>query len=65
MVITDKSLYIIDAKGSVKIKHKLPLNKLEFIVTSENDMFLLVTIPEDLYQKNKVSYNLIKLYFVT
>ena len=64
MVITDKNLCIIEATGSIKIKHKLPLNKLEFIVTSGNDKFVLVKLPEDLFQKNKVSYGLIVLYFL-
>lgn len=54
MIITNKALHIIDAKSPGKVKHNLPLERLEFTLTSENDDFLLVKVPEDLLKANKV-----------
>ncbi|KAK9736480.1 Unconventional myosin tail, actin- and lipid-binding [Popillia japonica] len=53
MIVTDKALHIIDAKSPGKVKHNLPLNKVEFVLTSETDDFLLVKVPEELLKENK------------
>ncbi|XP_030750397.1 unconventional myosin IC isoform X1 [Sitophilus oryzae] len=53
IIVTQNNLHVLECKGSVKQKHVLPLRKLQFVVTHENDKFLLVRIPEDLLKKDK------------
>ncbi|RZC40033.1 Myosin head domain containing protein, partial [Asbolus verrucosus] len=53
ILITSKNLHLIEVKNSVKLKHCLPLSRLNFLVTPNNDKMLLVCIPEDLMKKNK------------
>uniref|UniRef100_A0A6P7GQK3 Unconventional myosin IC n=1 Tax=Diabrotica virgifera virgifera TaxID=50390 RepID=A0A6P7GQK3_DIAVI len=53
MVIGSKNLHLLECKGSLKPKHCLPLNRLTFTITPENDKMLLVQIPEDLIKKDK------------
>nr|CAI5819201.1 unnamed protein product [Callosobruchus analis] len=53
IIISKQNLHVLDCKGSVKLKHCLPLKSLRFIVTTENDNMLLVQIPEDLINKDK------------
>lgn len=53
MVITNKNLHLLECKGSLKPKHCLPLNRLNFTITPQNDKLLLVQIPEDLMKKDK------------
>lgn len=54
VLITTKNFYLIEVKNSsAKQKHCLPLSKLNFVVTPNNDKMLLVRIPEDLLKKDK------------
>lgn len=53
VLVTTKNLYLLELKGTAKVKHCLPLNKLNFIVTPNNDKILVVQIPEDLIKKDK------------
>lgn len=53
MIVTNKAIYLLEVKKTFKVKHKLPLNVLEFVVTSENDGLLLIKIPPEL-KKDKV-----------
>ncbi|CAG9768110.1 unnamed protein product [Ceutorhynchus assimilis] len=53
MIITQNNLHVLECKGSVKQKHVLPLKRLSFVVTHENDRLVLVRIPEDLLKKDK------------
>ncbi|XP_008200294.1 unconventional myosin IC [Tribolium castaneum] len=54
VLITTKNFYVIEVKNSsAKQKHCLPLSKLNFVVTPNNDKMLLVRIPEDLLKKDK------------
>lgn len=46
-LLSDKALYLIDAK-TYKQKHRLPLDKIDFCVLSERDNLMLVRIPVDL-----------------
>lgn len=53
MVVTNKFLYLLEVTKSVKQKHCLPLESLNFIVTSETDNVVMIRIPEDLLKKDK------------
>jgi myosin-1 len=53
MVISKNNLHLLECKGSLKPKHRLPLNRLHFTITPENDKVLVVQIPEDLIKKDK------------
>jgi len=53
MVITKKNLHLLESKTSLKPKHCIPLNRITFTVTPENDNLLLVQIPDDLIKKDK------------
>lgn len=54
IVVTDVHIYLLECgKGSPQIKHRLPLNQLKFVVTSQNDKMLLVRIPAELMKKDK------------
>lgn len=57
IIITNNNLHVLECKGSVKLKHVLPLKKLKFVVTHEHDKMVLVRIPEDLIKKDKVRYS--------
>lgn len=54
IIVTQNNLHVLECKGSVKQKHILPLKRLSFVVTHENDRLVLVRIPEDLLKKDKV-----------
>lgn len=47
LIISANAVYIIDGK-TFKQKHRLPLEKLSFCVSNENDNILVVRIPESL-----------------
>lgn len=47
LLLSEKAVYILDAK-TYKQKHRLPIEKLEFIVTSEMDSLFLIRIPSEL-----------------
>lgn len=53
LVITNKNLHVLELKNAAKSKHCLPLNRLSFVVTPENDKMILVKIPDDLMKKDK------------
>ncbi|CAG9863504.1 unnamed protein product [Phyllotreta striolata] len=53
MVISKSSFHLLDTKGSLKPKHCIPLDRLSFVITPENDELLLVQLPEDLIRKDK------------
>lgn len=53
IIVTQNNLHVLECKGSVKLKHVLPLKRLSFVVTHENDRLLLVKIPDDLIKKDK------------
>lgn len=55
VVITNNSFYVLEANKTIKQKHCLPLRQLKFVVTQENDKLLMVRIPEDLLNKDKVN----------
>lgn len=54
LVISKQNLHLLECKGSVKQKHCLPLKRLSFIVSPENDKMLVIQIPEELMKKDKV-----------
>ena len=45
--MTNQSIYLLDAK-TYKQKHKLPLDKIDFCITSERDGIMLIRIPLEL-----------------
>ncbi len=47
LLLTDKNLYVLDAK-TYKQKHRLPLSMIDFFVTNERDGILLIRIPLEL-----------------
>jgi myosin-1 len=47
LVLSDKNLYVLDAK-TYKQKHRLPLTMIDFFVTNERDGILLIRIPLEL-----------------
>ncbi|XP_046992260.1 unconventional myosin IC isoform X1 [Schistocerca americana] len=48
MLVTSKSLYVLDGK-TFKLKHNLPLNSIqEIVVTTASDNLMLLRIPPDL-----------------
>lgn len=47
LLLGNSSLYLLDAK-TYKIKHRLPLNKIDFCVSSHKDNMMVVRIPDDL-----------------
>lgn len=53
LVISKQNLHLLECKGSVKQKHCLPLKRLSFIVSPENDKMLVIQIPEELMKKDK------------
>ncbi|CAH1179586.1 unnamed protein product [Phaedon cochleariae] len=53
MMISKQNLHLLECKGSLKQKHCLPLKRLNFVITPEDDKLLLVQIPEDLVKKDK------------
>lgn len=53
LLVTNKAMYLLDGKKAFKLKHRLPLNVLEYVVTNETDGLLMVKIPPEL-KKDKV-----------
>lgn len=56
VVISKQNFHLLECKGTMKLKHCLPLKDLHFVVTGESDNLLLVQIPEDLIKKDKVKH---------
>lgn len=46
-LLTDKAVYLLDGK-TYKQKHRLPLDKVDFCITSERDGIMLIRIPLEL-----------------
>lgn len=64
LLVSDKSLYLVEVASNgkgIKMKHKLQLDKVSFVITANNDNLLMVRIPAD-FKKDKVSiiYNLVE-----
>lgn len=54
IIVTNRNLHVLEiAKGSVKPKHCLPLNRLSYVVTPGTDRMLLIRIPEESMKKDK------------
>nr|XP_022903060.1 myosin-IB isoform X1 [Onthophagus taurus] len=54
MVVTNNSFCLIDPKPKqLKMKHKFPLDKLEFIISPELNSFVLVKIPDEMKKADK------------
>jgi myosin-1 len=53
VLITKQNFHLLEVKNSAKLKHSLPLSRLSFTVTPNNDKMLLVRIPEELMKKDK------------
>lgn len=53
LIISKQNLHLLECKGSVKQKHCLPLKKLHFIISPENDRMLVIQIPEEFIKKDK------------
>lgn len=47
LLLSEKAIYLLDAKN-FKQKHRLPLDKIDFCITSENCGLMLVRIPAEL-----------------
>ncbi|XP_077299658.1 unconventional myosin 61F isoform X2 [Arctopsyche grandis] len=45
LLVTNKAMYLLDGKKEFKLKHRLPLDVLEHVVTNETDGLLMVKIP--------------------
>lgn len=46
-LLSDKAVYILEGK-TYKQKHRLPLDKIEFCITNENDSVMIIRIPAEL-----------------
>ncbi|XP_055902162.1 unconventional myosin IC isoform X1 [Eupeodes corollae] len=47
ILLSNKAIYLLDAK-TYKQKHRLPLDKIDFVLTNHSDHLMLVRIPLDL-----------------
>lgn len=47
VLLSNKAMYLLDAK-TYKQKHRLPLDKIDFVLTNHGDQLMLVRIPLDL-----------------
>lgn len=54
LILTNSAIYLVDAGKSVKQKHRLPLNQISLVVTTENDAILVIRLSDDLINKDKV-----------
>ncbi|XP_026463842.1 myosin-IB-like [Ctenocephalides felis] len=55
LLVSDKSLYLVEVASNgkgIKMKHKLQLDKVSFVITANNDNLLMVRIPAD-FKKDK------------
>ncbi|XP_041978800.1 unconventional myosin IC isoform X2 [Aricia agestis] len=49
LLASDKALYVLDpSKRTFKLKHRLPLDRLRVVLTTETDSLILIKIPQDL-----------------
>ncbi|XP_065160823.1 unconventional myosin IC [Atheta coriaria] len=54
MIITNANVYIVEIKNSsTTMKHKLQLQDISLVITSENDKMLMIKLPEELIKKEK------------
>ncbi|KAK9881585.1 hypothetical protein WA026_016457 [Henosepilachna vigintioctopunctata] len=53
ILITKENMHVIEMRSKAIMKHCLPLNRLQLVVSSENDKILIVKLPEDLIKTNK------------
>lgn len=53
MLVTDAALYILEAQKSIKLKHRLPFDKIKLIVTAQYDKVLIIRIADELLKKDK------------
>lgn len=57
LLLTNKAIYILDRNGgkTFKQKHKLPLDVIEIVVTSQKDDLMMIRIPPE-FKKDKVTF---------
>lgn len=55
LILTNAALYLVDANKTVKQKHRLPLNQISLVATTEKDKILVIRLSDDLIDKDKVN----------
>lgn len=55
LLLSGRALYVAElaSKRGLRLKHRLPLDRLRLVITTESDQLALVKIPQDL-KKDKV-----------